>query len=103
MNEPWETTARYGRADLTRHPLIREAYKVACLIERCGASPELTAASSAAFDLCETLSEQMNVLLAERDAAQLVSKKRLELLVNHGVLDGDGITDEDLSDEDESL
>lgn len=55
--EPWEVTTNYGRADLTLHPLVREAYKVACLIERCGASPELTAASCAAFALCESLSD----------------------------------------------
>jgi hypothetical protein len=55
--EPWETTTSYGRADLTLHPLIREAYKVACLIENCGASPELTTASCAAFDLCEKLAD----------------------------------------------
>lgn len=54
---PWETTATSGRADLRLHPLIREAYKVACLIEDCGGSPELTAASGAAFSLCEQLSD----------------------------------------------
>jgi hypothetical protein len=57
--EQWETATRYGRADLTLHPLVREAYKVACLIERCGASPDLTAASSAAFDLCEKLGMEL--------------------------------------------
>lgn len=46
---PWDACTQYGRADLMLHPLIREAYKVACLIEACGASPELTAASCAAF------------------------------------------------------
>lgn len=55
--EPWERCTRYGRADLTLHPLVRDAYKVACLIERCGGSPELTAASCAAFALCEALSD----------------------------------------------
>lgn len=59
--EPWEVTTRYGRADLTLHPLVREAYKVACLIERCGASPELTTASCTAFALCESLSDYMRV------------------------------------------
>jgi hypothetical protein len=56
---PWETTTRYGRADLRLHPLVREAYKVACLIEDCGGSPELTLASSTAFALCESLSDHM--------------------------------------------
>lgn len=54
---PWETTATSGRADLRLHPLIREAYKVACLIEDCGGSPDLTTASSAAFRLSELLSD----------------------------------------------
>ncbi len=57
MEEPWVITSNYGRADLTVHPLVREAFKVACLIERCGASVELTAASTAAFALCESLSD----------------------------------------------
>jgi len=55
LNEPWETTTQYGRADLTLHPIMRDAYKVAVLIERCGASEDLTRASSAAFELCERL------------------------------------------------
>lgn len=54
---PWETTSTSGRADLKLHPLIREAYKVACLIEDCGGSPELTTASSTAFRLTELLSD----------------------------------------------
>ena len=54
---PWDACTQYGRADLMLHPLIREAYKVACLIEACGASPELTAASCAAFDLCEKVAD----------------------------------------------
>lgn len=55
--EQWERCTRYGRADLTLHPLVRDAYKVACLIERCGASEALTRASCAAFELCEALSD----------------------------------------------
>ena len=58
-SKPWETTTQYGRADLTLHPLVREAYKVACLVEDCGGSPELTLASSTAFALCESLSDHM--------------------------------------------
>jgi hypothetical protein len=58
-SKPWETVATYGRADLRLHPLVREAYKVACLIEDCGGSPELTLASSTAFALCESLSDHM--------------------------------------------
>lgn len=54
---PWETTTQSGRADLRLHPLVREAYKVACLIEDCGGSPDLTTASSAAFRLTELLSD----------------------------------------------
>jgi|SRR5579859_6149367 len=53
----WERTTSYGRADLTLHPLVREAYKVACLIEMCGGSEALTRASSAAFALTEKLSD----------------------------------------------
>jgi hypothetical protein len=55
--KPWETTTQSGRADLRLHPLIREAYKVACLIEDCGGSPELTLASTTAFALTEKLSD----------------------------------------------
>src|SRR5712671_6054983 len=54
MEEPWLITSNYGRADLTLHPLVREAYKVACLIEMCGASEALTRASCAAFALTES-------------------------------------------------
>lgn len=54
---PWETTTTSGRADLRLHPLVREAYKVACLIEDCGGSPELTLASSTAFRLAELISD----------------------------------------------
>lgn len=48
-------TTNYGGVDLTRHPALKEAYRIACLIEACGASPELTAASIAAFDFIRTL------------------------------------------------
>ena len=68
---PWHVTANYGRADLTLHPLVREAYKVACLIERCGASEDLTRASSAAFALCESLSDFM---IAYKEVEELVSQ-----------------------------
>lgn len=55
--QPWLHTIRYGRADLTIHALVRDAYKVACLIEDCGASIELTRASCAPFQLTEDLSD----------------------------------------------
>ena len=71
--EPWETTATYGPADLRLHPLIREAYKVACLIERCGASPELTTASCAAFDLTIKLSAEFERLSIGRQNAQRIN------------------------------
>lgn len=45
----------YAGVDLTQHPALKEAYRIACLIEACGASPELTRASSAAFDFIRTL------------------------------------------------
>src|SRR5688500_14880348 len=45
----------YGGVDLTRHPALQEAFRIACLIEACGASPELTKASCAAFDFIRTL------------------------------------------------
>lgn len=69
MKEPWETTTNYGRADLRLDPLVREAYKVGCLIERCGASEDLTRASVAAFALCESLSEHFQVLQCGVNAA----------------------------------
>lgn len=54
---PWETIERAGKADLRLSPLVREAYKVACLIEDCGGSPDLTTASGAAFDLAGSISD----------------------------------------------
>ncbi len=48
-------TTNYGGVNLTRHPALKEAFRIACLIEACGASPELTTASSAAFDFIRTL------------------------------------------------
>lgn len=48
-------TTNYAGIDLTRHPCLKEAYRIACLIEDCGASEKLTAASSAAFDFVRTL------------------------------------------------
>ena len=49
--EPWDRITNYGDVNMTVHSVLRRVYRVACLIERCGASPELTHASSAAFDL----------------------------------------------------
>lgn len=74
--EPWETVERYGRCDMTLSPVLRECYKVACLIERCGASEDLTRASSAAFDLCEKVFDQLMQLCDagirdEKEAARL--------------------------------
>lgn len=63
--KPWETTTQSGRADLRLHSLVREAYKVACLIEDCGGSRELTAASSAAFSLCDQLSDYFRALASD--------------------------------------
>lgn len=45
----------YAGIDLTRHAVLKEAFRIACLIEACGASPELTIASCAAFDFIRTL------------------------------------------------
>lgn len=54
--EPWETVTAVGNVpNMTLHPVLRRAYRVACLIERCGASESLTAASSAAFALVEEI------------------------------------------------
>ena len=55
--EPWDTITAYGSVDdMTLHPILRRAYRVACLIERAPhASIEQTAASSAAFDLVKEL------------------------------------------------
>lgn len=52
-------TTNYGGVDLTRHPALKEAYRIACLIEDCGASEKLTKASSAAFDFIRTLDEAL--------------------------------------------
>lgn len=49
----------YAGIDLTRHPALKEAYRIACLIEDCGASPELTKASCAAFDFVRTLDKAL--------------------------------------------
>lgn len=70
MSEPWETTTKYGRADLTLDPLVRDAYKVACLIERCGASEQLTAASSVAFNLCISVFDRLMQLAGDSIALQ---------------------------------
>lgn len=78
--EPWEATTRYGRADLTLDPLVREAFKIACLIERCGASEDLTRASSAAFALCESISDKL-YSLAAHGIAQDAKLTELEELV----------------------
>jgi hypothetical protein len=58
--KPWETITRSGRSDLTIHPVLRRLFRVACLIEDCGASPELTAASYAAF---EAVTEVQDVIV----------------------------------------
>lgn len=64
---PWETTTQSGRADLRLHQLVRDAYKVACLIEDCGGSPDLTTASSAAFRLSEDLSDYIRAQMCEHE------------------------------------
>lgn len=69
MSESWDTVTAYGNVDMTLHPVLRRAYRVACLIERCGASPELTAASSAAFDLCGEIASAIEALQERLDAA----------------------------------
>lgn len=69
MSESWDTVTAYGNVDMTLHPVLRRVYRVACLIERCGASPELTAASSAAFDLCGEIASAIESLQARLDAA----------------------------------
>ena len=70
MSESWDTVTAYGNVDMTLHPVLRRAYRVACLIERCGASPELTAASSAAFDLCGEIAAAIESLQARVAAAE---------------------------------
>ena len=40
-------------------PDVAEAYRIACLIEKCGASVELTTASSAAFDFVQRLGKRL--------------------------------------------
>lgn len=51
------------RLTLSRHPLLRAIYDVIQAIERCGASPELTAAVTLAGEL----SEPAAMILDERD------------------------------------
>lgn len=41
--------------DISRHPVLMQAYGVCQAIEQCGASPELTAAVTKASDLLQTL------------------------------------------------
>jgi hypothetical protein len=53
------TTTNYAGVDLTRHPCLKEAFRIACLIEECGASEKLTKASSAAFDFIKMLDEML--------------------------------------------
>lgn len=77
--KPWETTTQYGRAHLDLDPLVREAYKVACLIERCGASEDLTRASIAAFNLCEMAFDRL-MELAESGISQEHEIERLNKL-----------------------
>ena len=55
MSHAMGECTNYAGVDLTRHPALKEAYRIACLIEACGASPELTTASCAAFDFIRTL------------------------------------------------
>lgn len=80
--QPWLHTIRYGRADLTIHPLVRDAYKVACLIEDCGASVELTRASCAAFELTEDLSMYLESLQVSRSSARREFEEDEEIKVN---------------------
>jgi hypothetical protein len=77
----------YAGVDLTRHPVLKEAYRIACLIEACGASEALTRASGAAFDFVSGLDRAIQRLEAERDAAMLIARGRGVLLVAHGIMD----------------
>ena len=86
MSDPWNNTTHYGRADLTLDGLVREAYKVGCLIERCGASPDLTEASSTAFALCEALSDHFAQL---HDATARIIELERELAAAREALEGD--------------
>lgn len=63
----------YGGVDLTRHPVLKEAFRIACLIEACGASPELTKASCAAFDFIRTLDVALTGMPTE-DIRRLFNK-----------------------------
>jgi hypothetical protein len=65
--EPWETVSASGPvSDFDLHPILRRAYRVACLIERAPhASIEQTNASSAAFDLVKEISDAILVLQGE--------------------------------------
>jgi len=66
-DEPWETITAYGNVeDMTLHPILRRAYRVACLIERAPhASIEQTTASSAAFSLVEELYLSISALIGK--------------------------------------
>lgn len=74
--EQYMEATQVGRVMLTRHPLLRAVYNLAGLIEACGASTELTAASVAAFALLERVTELLDELddaraqpaASERDA-----------------------------------
>jgi hypothetical protein len=77
----------YAGVDLTRHPVLKEAYRIAGLIEACGASPELTTASCAAFDFITTLHGALNRFEAERDAWKMIARGRLKILEAHGIVE----------------
>jgi hypothetical protein len=74
----------YAGVALDRHHCLAEAYRIACLIEACGASEALTKASCAAFDFLVTLNKAIDRFEAERDAWKVIAQGRGKLLQAHG-------------------
>jgi hypothetical protein len=77
----------YAGVALDRHPCLAEAYRIACLIEACGASEALTKASCAAFDHITTLNKALDRFEAERDAWKLIAQGRGKILQAHGIIE----------------
>lgn len=53
--------------DISKHPLLRQAYEVCIAIEHCGASPQLTEAVTKASDLLKSLDDYLTVDLDAAD------------------------------------
>ena len=57
--------------DISKHPLLKQAYEVCQAIERCGASVELSAAVTKASDLMFAIDVDLNAQKAKIDRLML--------------------------------